>query len=99
MKQTVDFSLFCDLFMGSNRGDQFSYGGLRALYDYLTDMEEPGEEFELDIVELCCEYAEYENFAEFKAEYGEDYATIDDIANDTTVLYVLDSDGFIIRVF
>jgi hypothetical protein len=99
MKQTINFSLFCDRFEACGRGSQFSYDGKRALYDYLTDLEdETGEEFELDVIGLCCEYMEYENLAEFKADYGDEYETIEDIEQETTVILV-DDESFIIQVF
>jgi hypothetical protein len=99
MKQTVNFSHFCDAFTAAGRGDQFSYDGLQALYDYITDLEdETGEEYELDVIALCGDFSEYENLAEFAADYGEEYATIEDIEHETTVIPV-DDESFIIQVF
>jgi hypothetical protein len=99
MKQTVNFTIFCDRFEACGRGDQFSYDGLQALYNYLTDIEdETGEEFELDVIGLCCEYMEYKNLAEFKVDYGDEYETIEDIEQETTVILV-DDESFIIQVF
>jgi hypothetical protein len=99
MKQTINLAQFCDLFKACGRGDQFSYYGLGALYEHLTNLEdETGEEFELDVIGLCCEYMEYENLAEFVADYGEGYATIEDIEHETTVIPV-DDESFIIQVF
>jgi hypothetical protein len=52
------------------RGDQFSYEGLIALFDYLEMLEDDiGEPIELDVISLCCEYSEYENLKEFKNDY------------------------------
>lgn len=45
MKQTVNFSMFCDQFRAI-RPDNFSYNGLKALYDYLEDI----EDYELDVI-------------------------------------------------
>ena len=56
MKQTVTKSAFIDAFRNAGREDNFSYAGLCALYDWL---EELGEEIELDVVALCCEFSEY----------------------------------------
>ena len=56
--QTVNFSMFCDAFR-SLRPDNFSYEGLQALYNYLEDMaDSTGEPIELDVIALCCDYAE-----------------------------------------
>jgi len=59
MKQSVNFSQFCDAFQAIRPGN-FSYAGLCALFDYLEDYEEStGEELELDVIALCCEFSEY----------------------------------------
>lgn len=59
MKTTVTFSDFVDAFRLANRQGDFSYDGLRALFDYLEEVERDiGEEFELDPIALCCDYAE-----------------------------------------
>ena len=59
MKQTVNRNNFHDAFKNMGRGEQFSYEALNALYDYLEEAYEGcDEEYELDVVALCCEYAE-----------------------------------------
>lgn len=53
-------SEFIDAFKAANRANQFSYQGLEALYEYLTELEESlGEELELDVIGLCCDYSEH----------------------------------------
>ena len=100
MKQTVNFSQFCDAFTATGRGAQFSYAAKRALYDYLDEWEdETGDEIELDVIALCCAFAEYENLDEFRAEYGDDYVTIESIEQITAVIPIPDSAGFLIEVF
>jgi len=70
MYQDINFSMFCDAFNRSDRKDQFSYDGLRALFDYLTQYEEEaGEDIELDVIALCCEWTEYESATEAASEY------------------------------
>ena len=59
MKQTVNLHDFRDAFYRMGRKDQFSYEGLEVLFDYLDELEqEIGEETELDVIALCCDYAE-----------------------------------------
>ena len=59
MKTTVTFSDFCDAFRSSNRNNQFSYEGKRALFDWIEAYEDnTGEQMELDVIALCCEYTE-----------------------------------------
>lgn len=40
------------------REDNFSYYGLKALYEYLSDISEEVP-YELDVIAICCEYSEY----------------------------------------
>ena len=108
MKTTVNNYDFHRAFEEMNRQANFSYEGLNALFEYLEQYEEDtGEEMELDVIALCCDFTEYENLAAFQADYGEEYETIDDIRNSTTVIDVdleEDEDGkedgsFIIQCF
>ncbi len=81
------------------RPDNFSRAGLSALYDYLEQYEEDtDEQIELDVIALCCDYAEYESLEKFQEDYSEDYESIEDIERETTVITV-DDDGFIILQF
>ena len=66
MKTTVYRGDFIDAFRMAGRQDDFSYVGLKALYDSLIDYEEStGEEAELDVIALCCEFTEWNNITEF----------------------------------
>ena len=98
MKQDITKSGFMDRFRDMGRGDQFSYDGLSALYDYLVDLEEQCDmEIELDVIALCCEYTEYENLEELQRDYS-DIENMEDLENHTTVIKV-DSDSFIIQQY
>ena len=97
MKQNVSKSTFMDSF--KIRKDNFSYEGLDTLYDYLIDLElDMDKETELDVIAICCDFAEYENLKEFQADYGKEYKTIKDIENETQVIPV-GKKGFIIQNF
>ena len=63
MKDTMTEFSFCDWFRKSeNRKNQFSYEGLKALYEHLIQYEEDCDtELEFDPIAFCCEYSEYEN--------------------------------------
>ena len=100
MKTNVSVNDFRDAFRDYGRQDNFSYVGLGALYDYLVQYEDDcGSEIELDVIALCCEYTEYENLDEFHQDYNkENYETIDDIRNATSVI-MIDDDSFIIQCF
>ena len=86
-------------FVDMNREKQFSYEGKKALFEYLEQYEEDtGEEVELDVIALCCEYTEYENLAEFQKDYSKDYESIEDIQEETQVIKI-DDEKFIIQQF
>ena len=58
MKQAVDFYDFKRAFE-QIRPDNFSRQGLGVLWDYLEQYEEDcGEELELDVIALCCDFSE-----------------------------------------
>lgn len=68
MYQDINFNAFTDAF-NAIRPDNFTYEGLRALFDYLTEIEEEtGEEIELDVIALCCEFSEITE-VEFRDNY------------------------------
>lgn len=59
MKTTVTRYDFERAFADYNRQDNFTYEGLGLLFDYLEEYEDStGQEIELDVIALCCEYAE-----------------------------------------
>jgi len=58
MKTTVNFSEFRDLFQ-QIRPDNFSYQGQKILFAHFEEIEDSiGEEIELDVIAICCEFAE-----------------------------------------
>ena len=98
MIQTINEYQFADAF-NKIRPDNFTYKGLKALYEYLEDYEDStGEQIELDVIGLCCDYAEYESLKDFQEDYSEDYESIEEIEQATTVI-MIDDDAFIIEAF
>jgi len=98
MKQSVNLYTFRRAFE-TLRPDNFSYAGQAALFDYLEEYEEStGEELELDVIALCCDFSEYENLEAFQKAYSKDYETIEDIEQATTVIRI-DDDSFIVQDF
>ena len=95
---TLNFSQFCDEWAKwGDRNDTFSYNGKQALFDYLEEYEEStGEEIELDIVALCCDYTEYANIEEVIADYSS-IKDIDDLRDNTTIIEF--DGGIIIQQF
>lgn len=82
MKQTVSETDFRDAFRRMDRADQFSREGLKALFDYLEEYEQDcGEEIELDVIALCCDYSE-DTYADVAAENG---VQLDDDSDESDV--------------
>ena len=78
MKKSITFYDFERAFIDCNRENNFSYSGKKALFDYLEEYEEDmGEEIELDVIAICCEFSEYENVQEFVGNYSDDYVVWD----------------------
>jgi hypothetical protein len=66
MKTTVHFDDFRHAF-NSIRPDNFSREGLEQLFDYFEEYEKStGEEIELDVIAICCDFTEdsFENIAD-----------------------------------
>ena len=76
--QTLSKSSFIDEFKQSSRKDQFSYEALEAIFDYLEEYSaNTGEAIELDIVAICCEWAEM-TWQEVVLSYGVDLSQCTD---------------------
>jgi len=112
MKEDVSLSRFMDVFHDVGREKQFSYDGLKALYEYLTELEEDtGEEIELDVIALCCEFVEYESVKDYIRDYSSSYELKDFEAeedfnqavmlevSENTVLIPVSGEGFIIQAY
>jgi hypothetical protein len=108
MKTTVSRYDFERAFVDADRKENFSYEGLNALFDYLEDYEEQtGEEIELDVIALCCDYSE-DNPDDIIANYSIDVEGMDDdekidavrdYLNDNTTLVGETSAGFVYQIF
>lgn len=95
----INQSQFIDEFRAHGRQDQFSYGALVALYAHMVDMEEQtGEELQLDVIALCCEYTEYLNFEAYNREYH-NADNMEDVESMTTVIYIGKGESFLIQQY
>jgi len=119
--EELDESLFISRFEDYKRvinskweGGNFSYEGLRALFQYLEETTTEENPYKLDIIALCCEFSEYKNGTEFLTDYPtelkkDDFEEIEDFweaieeeINDKTTLIKFGDDlneGFIIHQF
>ena len=115
--EEYDESLFIQRFENMGRvetdekGGNFTYSGLRALFEYLDDACDDENPLKLDVISLCCEYSEYKNGTEYLNDFDtelekDDYDEIEEYWNaveeeisDKTTLIKLGDDlneGFII---
>lgn len=100
MKTTINEYQFEQAFVKAGRGEQFSREALQALFEYIEGLEaETGEDIELDVIALCCEFTEYEDIEDFQSTYGTEYETIEDIEYQTIVIPIARTNGFIIQDF
>ena len=96
------------------RPDNFTFHGLKTLYAYLEEYEEStGQEHKLNVGDLCSEYLEFKNWAEFEEDFGTDFVDLEKLSERTTVIPISEEftsmdingimssnkDGFIIRSF
>jgi len=98
--ETITLSRFRDYFYQSDQyKNNFSYEGLRALYNYIWDLSEDIDvNIEMDYVAFSCEFSEYEDFKHFQEDY-KDIGNMDDLEQQTEVIKIPNSMGFIIRAF
>lgn len=75
LRTTIDNAYQLErLFREAGREDYFSYEGFNALYDYLEEFSEcTGEDFEIDVIALCCKFTEYESWEEIYNDYSYSY--------------------------
>ena len=96
MKQTVNFNDFRDAFRAFDRMENFSYEGARVLFDYLAQIEEDtGEEIELDVIALCCDYSEA-TWEEIADDYRIDVRGLDETDTQSEVMNYLEMNTCIV---
>jgi len=82
MNRSISFCDFQDAFRDYDRKENFSYDGLKALFDYLEQYEDDtGKQVELDVIALCCDYTEYGSLEEFDSEHSS-FGFFDDLEDD-----------------
>jgi hypothetical protein len=90
----ISINDFQRAFIDFGRGNQFSNEGLDGLYEYLEEaFNDTGEEYELDVIALCCEFSEYNS----KDEYYAQYSDSDRVDCDEHIISELYSGGIIVR--
>jgi hypothetical protein len=85
--KTVNKYDFVNEFRAYER-ENFTREALRALFEHLEDYSrDTGEDFELDVIGLCCDFTEYESFEEIKEAYSNlEIDSLDDLRERTAVI-------------
>ena len=98
MHQYVNEHIFKDT-IRRLRPDNFTWGGLSALFDYLEEYEEDsGSKIEFDPIALCCEFSEYADFKEIQEAYSNlELEDLEDLYDRTHV--IIHDEGIIIQDF
>ena len=86
-----DFTRAFDI-MG--RSDQFSFHGLQALFEWLEEVYDDDNGVELDVIALCCDFAEYDSIKDYNQQLDEEFNNIDELS-DNCIVIELDGGGFI----
>lgn len=108
MKTTVSNHDFIEAFRAYDRMDNFSFEALDLLFSYFEEYEEStGQEIELDIIAICCDYNE-SDVDDIIANYSIDVEDLDDdekidavrdYLNDNTTLVGETATGFVYQSF
>ena len=91
----IDLNDFREAFNRMGRGDNFTYAGLGELFEYLEELEHCEEQTELDVIGLCCDFAEG-TAQEIASSYNVDIEGMDDEAARDEVVDMLDAEGFLV---
>ena len=90
---------FRDTFLTSAYSENFSYGGLTALYDYFSELEdELCESIEFDLIAIAGEYSEL-TIKDLRDNYSinKDINVIEYLQKNTIVIEIENSDSVIIQ--
>lgn len=91
--KTIDLYDFRREFERYDRGDRFSDEALEELFNYYDDL---GEPYELDVIEICCNWTEFEGLEEYASQYMDesDFEGMDDEEREKRILDELDKNTF-----
>lgn len=69
--QTVTETIFLDAVRAAGRVENFGYNGWRKIFEYLEQYsEDTGENVELDVVAICCDYSSFDSVEAYVNECG-----------------------------
>jgi len=86
--EEMDESLFISRFEDYKRvttkenSGNFSYKGLRALFEYLDEASDEENPLKLDVISLCCGFSEYEDLGEYLKDYSNQHKETQETADE-----------------
>tara|TARA_R110000868_G_scaffold113261_1_gene304143 strand:- start:245 stop:571 length:327 start_codon:yes stop_codon:yes gene_type:complete len=93
MKKTINRHEFRNAF-NAIRPENFSYEGLELLFDYFEQLEDDlGEEIEMDVIAICCDYSE-DDFQVVADEYEIEVTIYDEDPIEAVCQALRDKMGF-----
>ena len=90
VKNYISFGEFKEQFKRLNRLNRYSRDWLKAIYEYLQDLE---FEVDLDVIAICCQFGEYEDLTEL---LGDRFDSLKELENAGAFFIELESGGFIL---
>lgn len=95
--KTFDLYGFKREFENYYRGNVFSDEALEELFNYYDDF---GEPYELDVIDICCNWTEYESLDDYANDYMDenDLEGLDDDERDDAIWNYLDSRTYFVRL-
>ena len=75
----------------------WTYNGAEALVEFIEEVD--GEDVELDIVALRCEFSQYDSLLDFAEEYGADLSEAPEceVERDTEIRDYINENGILIE--
>ena len=88
MITTINENDFIKAFENMGRDENFSRLGLQELFKYYEEYEDStGEQIELDVISICCDWTEYENEYQLVNDYDMSIkGGLDEIKEKTQVI-------------
>ena len=90
--EIYDESLFISRFedykrvaTSENSNGNFTYRGLRALFQYLEDLYDEENPLKLDVISLCCDFSEYKDLEEYLKDYSEQHTSLKEITGKENI--------------
>ena len=84
------------MFKECGRENSFTRVGMETLFEHLEELSEScGWDIKIDVIELCCEWSEYDDITDYNEQNGTDYASWDEAYEDDVAVVQFDRQEFV----